>query len=227
MILNDNTTGGVPERKIAGTDPDPYTMPGETRLNLASTPTATDNAWSFRTDTDGDGNTDSTVVYSIIFNTPVAADPAASQRLLVTQSDKQKANQGIVRHGPLTTETGSACQLPSTAATASTSVGWFDDPTNTAVVRKNFQVDVLVVPDIAKAVATTLEFHQDREISKGNKWGAWFRDDLEVFPGPDFRFNGAMHTEGNLIVGGVGGQPDKFQAYLISSKNSCLYPPID
>jgi hypothetical protein len=227
MMLNDNTTGGVPERKIAGADPDPYTMPGETRLNLASTPTATDNAWSFRTDTDGDGNTDSTVVYSIIFNTPVAADPAASQRLLVTQSDKQKATQGIVRHGPLTTETGSACQLPSTAATASTSVGWFDDPTNTAVVRKNFQVDVLVVPDSPKAVATTLEFHQDREISKGNKWGAWFRDDLEVFPGPDFRFNGAMHTEGNLIVGGVGGQTDKFQAYLISSKNSCLYPPID
>jgi hypothetical protein len=227
MMLNDNTTGGVPERKIAGTDPDPYTMPGETRLNLASTPTATDNAWSFRTDTDGDGNNDSTVVYSIIFNTPVAADPAASQRLLVTQSDKQKATQGIVRHGPLTTETGSACQLPSTAATASTSVGWFDDPTNTAVVRKNFQVDVLVVPDSPKAVATTLEFHQDREISKGNKWGAWFRNDLEVFPGPDFQFNGAMHTEGNLIVGGVGGQDSKFQAFLISSKNSCLYPPID
>ncbi len=227
MMLNDNVTGGVPERKTAGPDPDPYTMPGETRLNLASTPTATDNAWSFRTDTDGDGTNDSTVVYSIIFNTPVAADPAASQRLLVTQSDKQKATQGIVRHGPLTTETGSACQLPSTAATASTSVGWFDDPTNTAVVRKNFQVDVLVVPDSPKAVATTLEFHQDREISKGNKWGAWFRDDLEVFPGPDFRFNGAMHTEGNLIVGGVGGQTDKFQAFLISSKNSCLYPPID
>lgn len=227
MMLNDNTTGGVPELKLTGADSDPYTLPGETRLNLASTATATDNAWSYRTDTDGDGKNDSTVVYSILFKTPVAADPAASQRLLVTQTDKQKADQGVVRHGPLTTETGTACQLPSTAAAASTSVGWFDDPTNTAVVRKNFQVDVLVVPDSPKAAATTLEFHQDREISKGNKWGAWFRNDLEVFPGPDFRFNGALHTEGNLIVGGVGGQTDKFQAYLISSKNSCLYPPID
>lgn len=222
MMLNDGA-GGFPQLKLTATGPDwdPYTLPGETRPNASA------NTWSFRTDTDGNGENDSTVVYSILFKTPVAVDPAASQRLLVTQTDKQKADQGVVRHGPLTTETGTACQLPSTTAAASTSVGWFDDPTNTAVVRKNFQVDVLVVPDSPKAAATTLEFHQDREISKGNKWGAWFRNDLEVFPGPDFRFNGALHTEGNLIVGGVGGQTDRFQAYLISSKNSCLYPPID
>jgi hypothetical protein len=220
MMLNDDVTGGVPKRNAPGPTDDPYTLPGESRREKA-------NTWAFRTDTDGNGGDDASVVYSIIFKTPEADDPAASQRLLVTESDRLKASKGVVRHGPLTTETGSACQLPSTAAKASTSVGWFDDPTNTSVVRKNFQVDVLVVPDSPKSVATTLEFHQDREISKGNKWGAWFRDDLEVFPGPDFRFNGAMHTEGNLIVGGIGGQTDRFQAYLISSKNSCLYPPID
>jgi hypothetical protein len=225
MMLNDDVTGGVSQRKVNGEDP--YTLPGETRLNLPTTATATDNAWSFKADTDGDGQEDATVVYSIIFNTPPDADPAKSQRLLVTQTDKQKSDQGIVRHGPLTTETGSACQLPSTATTAPTSVGWFNDPTNTSVVRKNFQVDVLVVPYSAKSVATTIEFHQDREISKGNKWGAWFRNDLEVFPGPPFRFNGAMHTEGNLIVGNKDGATGQFQSYLISSKNSCLYPPID
>lgn len=226
MMLNDNITGGVKEIKIDGQDP--YTLPGENRLKLPQTTTrATDNVWSFKADTDGNGQEDATVVYSIIFKTPPDADPARSQRLLVTQSDKQKSDQGVVRHGPLTTETGSACQLPSTATTAPTSVGWFNDPTNTSVVRKNFQVDVLVVPDSAKSVATTIEFHQDREISKGNKWGAWFRNDLEVFPGPDFRFNGAMHTEGNLIVGSSTGQDNRFQSYLISSKNSCLYPPID
>ncbi len=226
MMLNDNVTGDVKERKP--NDEDPYTLPDETRRKLPSTTTrATDNAWSFKADTDGDGKEDATVVYSIIFKTPPDADPAQSQRKLVTLSDKQKSDQGVVRHGPLTTETGSACQLPSTATTAPTSVGWFNDPTNTSVVRKNFQVDVLVVPYSAKSVATTIEFHQDREISKGNKWGAWFRNDLEVFPGPDFRFNGAMHTEGNLIVGNSGGATTRFQSYLISSKNSCLYPPID
>ena len=225
MMLNDNVTGGVAERKVNGEDP--YTLPGETRLNLTTTATATDNAWSFKADTNGDGQEDATVVYSIIFKTPLDADPAKSQRLLVTQSDKQKSDQGVVRHGPLTTETGSACQLPSTATTAPTSVGWFNDPTNTSIVRKNFQVDVLVVPDSAKSAATTIEFHQDREISKGNKWGAWFRNDLEVFPGPEFRFNGAMHTEGNLIVGNSSGATNRFQSYLISSKNSCLYPSID
>ncbi|MCY7408105.1 MAG: hypothetical protein LH631_12220, partial [Alkalinema sp. CAN_BIN05] len=225
MMLNDNVTEGIRELKIAGEDP--YTLPGETRLNLPTTATATDNAWSFKADTDGNGIEDATVVYSIIFKTPAATDPAESQRSLVTQTDKQKSDQGIVRHGPLTTETGSACVLPSTAAVAPTSVGWFSDPTNTAVVRKNFQVDVLVVPYSAKSVATTIEFHQDREIGKGNKWGAWFRNDLEVFPGPEFRFNGAMHTEGNLIVGNDDGATDRFQSYLISSRNSCLYPPID
>ncbi len=227
MMLNDNVTEGIRELKIGGEDP--YTLPGETRLDLdlANTTTATDNAWSFKADTDGDGKDDATVVYSIIFKTPAANDPAGSQRLLVTQSDKQKSDQGVVRHGPLTTETGSACVLPSTASVAPTSIGWFNDPTNTAVVRKNFQVDVLVVPYSAKSTATTIEFHQDREIGKGNKWGAWFRNDLEVFPGPEFRFNGALHTEGNLIVGSIAGDSDKFKAFLISSKNSCLYPPID
>ena len=234
MMLND----GIDLQKLSiqgetGATANPYLLPGETPRDLPNTP-GKDNAWSFRADTDGNGVEDATVVYSIIFRTPTpppvagqSVDQAESQRLLVKLSDKEKSNQGIVRHGPLTTETGSACQLPSTAATAPTSVGWFNDPTNTSIVRKNFQVDVLVVPDSPKSVATTIEFHQDREISKGNKWAAWFRDDLEVFPGPDFRFNGAIHTEGNLIVGGSDGQKDRFQSYLISSKNSCLYPPID
>jgi hypothetical protein len=226
MMLNDGV--GFPQSLIKGETGDaanPYLLPGETARDLPNTP-GKDNAWSFRADTDGNGTEDATVVYSIIFRTPTDADPATSQRLLVTETDKQKSDQGVVRHGPLTTETGSACQLPSTSATP-TSVGWFSDPTNTSIVRKNFQVDVLVVPDTAKSAATTIEFHQDREISKGNKWGAWFRNDLEVFPGPAFRFNGAMHTEGNLIVGSSSGQTQQFQSFLISSKNSCLYPPID
>ncbi len=233
MMLNDGN--GLPKLSIEGQTGDaanPYLLPGETVRDLPNTP-GKDNAWSFRADTDGNGTEDATVVYSIIFKTPTPpsvqgqnADPAESQRLLVKLSDKEKSAAGVVRHGPLTTETGSACQLPSTAAVP-TSVGWFNDPTNTSIVRKNFQVDVLVVPDSAKSAATTIEFHQDREISKGNKWGAWFRNDLEVFPLPFFRFNGAMHTEGNLIVGSNENNKNRFQSYLISSKNSCLYPSID
>ena len=227
MMLNDGSDPSVPKLPISSTDPgNPYLLPGETQRDLPNTP-GKDNAWSFRADTDGNGTEDATVVYSIIFKTPEDTDPAKSQQKLVTQSDKQKSDQGVVRHGPLTTETGSACQLPSSAVTAPTSVGWFNDPTNSSIVRKNFQVDVLVVPDSPKSVATTIEFHQDREISKGNKWGAWFRNDLEVFPGRPFSFNGAMHTEGSLIVGSNDGKKDNFQSFLISSKNSCLYPPID
>ena len=91
--------------------------------------------------------------------------------------------------------------------------GWYQDPTNTSILRKNFQIDALVIPDgskncqgqpVASAVPgalSTLELQQDRQISRGNKWGAWFRNDLEIYPGSEFNWNGAMHTEGSLIVG--------------------------
>ena len=106
--------------------------------------------------------------------------------------------------------------------------GWYQDPTNTSILRKNFQIDALVIPDGSKDVQgkaaqvpttlSTLELQQDREISRGNKWGAWFRNDLEVYPGAQFNWNGAMHTEGSLIVGN-----GNFEAYLVSAPKSCLF----
>ena len=231
MMLNDASTGlGPITLPVAdGGLVNPYNLPDEVRVNLDSNTTRTiDNAWSFETDMNGDGRKDgpedATVVYSIIFQTPDVPAGSDLQKELVRLTDSQKNARQVVRHGPLTTETGGACKVSATSAGNNTAkAGWFEDPSNTSIVRKNFQVDVLVVPHSKKSAAVTLEFQQDRQISKGNKWAAWFRNDLEVFPGPNFRWNGAMHTEGNLIVGGEG----KFQAYLISSTESCLYPPIE
>ncbi len=233
MMLNDASTGLGPitlATGTAGATINPYNLPDERRVNLDTSDRAIDNAWSFETDMNGDGRTDgsedATVVYSIIFQTPNAPSGSDLQKELVRLTDKDKNLLQVVRHGPLTTETGGACKV-STASTNNNTAkaGWFEDPSNTSIVRKNFQVDVLVVPHSKKASAVTLEFQQDRQISKGNKWAAWFRNDLEIFPGPEFRWNGAMHTEGNLIVGGP--TTDRFQAYLISSTESCLYPPIE
>ena len=231
IFLNDGSYG-VPsslKKDAAGNSYNQYLLPDETPVNLDNTPTGTaekpvksDAAWSFKTDMDGDGKIDATVVYSIIFRTPAPVAGSNFQKELVKMSDKQKERAQVVRHGPLTTATGSACNV-SSASLSNQSDGWFEDPSNTSVVRKNFQVDVLVIPDSPKVAAVTLEFQQDREISKGNKWAAWFRNDLEIFPGPRFRWNGAVHTEGNLIVG----DGNKFQAHLISSTESCLYPPIE
>ena len=227
MLLNDGSYGeNIYDPK--GTGEDPYKLPDEDYVTLPNRPTVAgktitrDPAWSFKTDMDGDGTNDATVVYSILFRTPAPEGTLTDfQKVLVSKSDKQKAAMQVVRHGPLTTETGTACKVR-TASTANKDPGWFEDPANTSVVRKNFQVDVLVIPDQPKVAAVTLEFQQDREISKGNKWAAWFRNDLEISPGADFRWNGAMHTEGNLIVGN-----NKFIAYLISSTESCLYPPVE
>jgi hypothetical protein len=96
------------------------------------------------------------------------------------------------------------------------------DPSSSAILRKNFQINAFVISDGVDGAVTTLEVQQEREANRGNKWGAWFRNDLEIYPGPEFRWNGAMHTDGSLIVG-HNRRTDRTQAYLVSSPDSCIY----
>ena len=203
-----------------GTDEDVYTIPGETRLNIDSDST-NDAAWSYPTDTDGDGVDDATIAYSLIFDAP---NPGETHPMS-DSSDAgiaERAKRLQIRHAPLSgaIQLEAACQFGPDAATGSPiEEGWFPDPVSTAILRKNFQIDVYVLPDDPKDSVSTLEFHQDRQLNKGNKWGAWFRNDLELHPGPNFNWNGAMHTEGNFMVG----WDDRFNAYLVSAPKSCLY----
>ncbi|NDJ16267.1 hormogonium polysaccharide biosynthesis protein HpsA [Myxacorys almedinensis] len=238
MLLNDGSSSIIklPVKDKQGNLVEAYDLSDETRIDLNGDGKK-DNAWSFRTDTDSDGKADATVVYSIALRTPY--DPEKPKKTineqLVSLSDKEKANFNIkdktgkvvepaaivVRHGPLSNDL-KAIGCTTTAGNSAPEGGWFEDSANTSILRKNFQVDALVIPDAAKSTAVTLEMHQDRQINRGNKWGAWFRNDLEIYPGPTFNWNGAMHTEGSLIVGGSSG---KFNAHLISAKNSCVYEP--
>ncbi len=218
-------TGGQPNGM--GNNADPYTLPGETRID-ANGDGQLDNAWLYRADTNGDGTLDATVAYSIILSTPPGADGTTR---LIGLTDAQKAQGEIdtssgrrisyVRSGPLSnTPATGGCANANTGSRVEG--GWFPDTGNSSILRKNFQVDAFVVPDnvgtTGSANFTTLEFQQDRKLDRGNKWGAWFRNDMEIFPGPQFNWNGAMHTEGNLIIGN-----NNFSAYLISSPASCLY----
>ena len=223
MLLNDTkdstNTKDFAQYLVGGVDP--YKLPDEERVDL-NVDGRKDNAWSFRTDTNGDGTADATVIYSVIFSTPTDA-AKNPQELLLTLKDSEKVKQLVVRHGPLSKES-SAVKCGSGAGGAEG--GWFEDQGgNTSILRKNFQVDAMVIPDQANSTAVTLEFHQDRQLNRGNKWGAWFRNDLEIFPGPTFNWNGAMHTEGSLMIGGTEGK--KFTAHLISSPSSCLFSPAD
>ncbi|MGK7890715.1 MAG: hormogonium polysaccharide biosynthesis protein HpsA [Leptolyngbyaceae cyanobacterium] len=198
---------------------DAYVIPGETRLDLDEDGTS-DTAWSYRTDTDEDGVEDATIAYSILFGTPT---PSQSNQMSDTSDAgiAARADRLQVRHAPLSgaLKLQGACNLGnSDAGGAPVEQGWFPDPSNTSILRKNFQVDVYVLPDDPNSTISTLEFHQDRQLNKGNKWGAWFRNDLELHPGPKFNWNGAMHTEGSLMVG-----LSSFSGYLISAPESCLY----
>jgi hypothetical protein len=232
MLLNngkDRNNGVFGELRLKDKDGkstiDPYTFPDERRIfkdNKAQ------NIWAFQTDTDGDGKIDktkdSTVVYSIALNAPPTQTVGGKVEKIATRllkmEDKDKAKEMYVRQAPLSVDGALGCNVSELSGAASGPDGWFDDKATTAILRKNFQVDALVIPGNSKDTKVTLEFTQDRQMDRGNKWGAWFRHDLEIYPGQPFNWNGAMHTEGSLIIG-----DDNFDAYLISAPSSCLFYP--
>jgi hypothetical protein len=222
MLLNDGSNG---VQELPGDNgEDVYTLPGEDRIDINGDG-RDDNAWSYRVDTDEDNVLDATVVYSILFEIPATfRDASNNETPLLTDSSSaaiaERANKLQVRQGPLSSILPSAaCRLNATATQPE--AGWIPDGSSTSTLRKNFQIDAFVLPDAPTGTVATLEFYQDRQVERGNKWGAWFRNDLEIFPAPNFNWNGAMHTEGSLIVG----KPSSglYTSYMISSHNSCLY----
>ncbi|MGB7085617.1 MAG: hypothetical protein WBD47_08685, partial [Phormidesmis sp.] len=202
MMLN-NGTNGIPQ--IAANDP--YTFPDETRVDLNGS--GNDNAWVFPADVDGDGNTgaDEIIVYSVLMDDENVAT-------LTDALSDAKADALVTRNGPMNTiESQAGC-----GAARAPEAGW--QVVSEATLQKNFQVTAFVANrNEANRTASALEFQQVRQADRGNKWGAWFKYDLELFPGAsrDFYWNGAMHTEGNFLI------RDKYIARMISSQNSCLY----
>jgi hypothetical protein len=187
-----------------GANPDPYTLADEQRIDINGDG-AVDNAWVFQP------TPNSIVAYSILMTRPNDTQ--------INQSDAAKAAALVTRNRALNiSEAGGQCASVGGTAAGSAEAGW--DSIGTASLRKNFQVNAFVYENRNGGQAlATLDFVQERELDRGNKWGAWFRNDLEIFPGPPFRWNGAIHTEGSIFVGGG----NNFTAYLVSSPNSCIY----
>jgi len=215
LMLNGATISGTTIPAFPGGG-DPYTFNDETRINVGTSytgDTSVDNAWRYRADTDGDGTPDATVVYAInmrldeINQLQVATDARLTNR----------ASNLRVRNTPLSASTQGAPECAGGAA-IQPQQGWIPAQSNSSVLYKNFQVDAYVLPDAPGQPISTLEMQMDRQINRGNKWGAWFRNDLEIFPGPGFNWNGAMHTEGSLMVDG-----GSFTGFMISDPDSCLY----
>ena len=197
---------------------DPYTLPGETRLDVNGDDRL-DNAWAFDADVNGDGTiqTGETAAYSILVDHEVrdADDNIVAE--LSDVADDAKADALVTRTGPLaTTQAISTCGNNNVVVEE----GWNRvDTGSSADIQKNFQITAFVSNnrnDVGQAFES-LEFQQSRIASTLNKWGAWFRYDLGVFPGADFKWNGAMHTDGSLFVA------NDIASYMLTSHNSCLY----
>lgn len=205
------SAGVPPEGYLANTMlPDNrYNLPDETRLDLNGDGTA-DNAWVYQ-----DTATGNTIAYSILMNTQRQVN---GNNIGITATDQNKAAAMVVRNGPISTaQLSSACKQNNPSVLL-VEQGWFGDNSSTSL-HKNFQINAVVLNSNAlNKSAATLELQQNRKVDRGNKWGAWFRNDLELYPEANFNWNGAIHTEGNLIVGG-----NKLTNYMISSQNSCLY----
>ncbi len=224
---NSNIPNGVPGQTVLvslmkpptdTTQPDVYKLGDETRLDLDNDGQA-DNAWSFPADTNGDGQNDATVAYSIIGQVPT------NQNDLNDQSSTALSNRAsnlLTRNGPVFNP-ANLVSSPNCPTGQIQEEGWFIANNNTSVLRKNFQINAVVIPTNTTTASSkpysTLELQQDRQLDRGNKWGAWFRYDVSLNNPPPFNWNGAMHTEGSIFIGGLG----NFTSYLLSAPKSCSF----
>ncbi|MBE9068594.1 hypothetical protein IQ260_18265 [Leptolyngbya cf. ectocarpi LEGE 11479] len=222
-------------------DRNPYTLADETQLDIVDGPlfidqnhivpaaSATrddelDPAWSFKVN-EGT-NDEQTIVYSISLKGATDESEADGSRddAFTVDSDidvaspvnAAKAKSMVVRNAPIsTTGLGANCPIGSVSES-----GWQE--VGATQLEKNFQVNVLSIKygNNNQPIVNAAEYQQVRVAPKGLKWGAWFRYDLDIFPGPNLRWNGAMHTEGNLFV------ERSFKAYLTSALSSCISDPL-
>ncbi|MCT7970464.1 hormogonium polysaccharide biosynthesis protein HpsA [Laspinema olomoucense] len=225
-LFGANLVAGIPaeallEQTLLSND---YLFPKE---NLLAMTAGGQNvpAWSFKVnDEDTDPNNDITVAYTILLRTTRGGETMDPDREGALTSDQEKADALLVRNGPLITgrTDNPLCQSAGNGEEGQVlGEGWFSTgPTSS--LQKNFQVYAVAIPaSSSNQSISTLQYQQDRYMDRGNKWGAWFRTDLELFPGPVFTWNGAMHTQGSFFVRAK----DGFNSFLISSKDSCFYNP--
>ena len=227
--IDSNMLSGTPAydrlaiQSLGSTDADDiYTLSDERRINL-DVGDENDNAWIFEADVDGDGQVDDgeVVVYGIFVDHLV--EDGTTEGLTFSNKDDLKAQNLIARNSPLTAQANDPCIRGGDDAAVTeepiSGEGW--SRVSSLKGEKTFQV-VGFAADLRDGnnigdVVSTIEFQQIREATLGNKWGAWFRYDLEATPGPEFNWNGAMHTQGSLFMS------NNFNAYMISSTESCAY----
>ena len=185
-------------------------------------------AWQFPIDTDNNGKFDSYTLYGIYYKNPALSGTSFVKR-----------NPVQARAIPMTiTSTGGSCPNNNTAISASLAGvnGWFKGNKSLSLVKGFFVYTVTVPitstdnlpnnPPYEKASNSkgfsALEYEQDKIKRSLLNNAVIYQDDLYLTAeDDDFKLNGGIFTNGNLLAGSTSGKSIKI--YQVSSKDSCFY----
>lgn len=185
-------------------------------------------AWEFPIDTDNNGRFDSYTLYGIYYKNPALSGTSFVKR-----------NPVQARAIPMTiTSTGGSCPNNNTAISASLAGvnGWFKGNKSLSLVKGFFVYTVTVPitstenlpnnPPYEKASNSkgfsALEYEQDKIKRSLLNNAVIYQDDLYLTAeDADFKLNGGIFTNGNLLAGSTSGKSIKI--YQVSSPNSCFY----
>lgn len=185
-------------------------------------------AWKYPVDTDNNGKFDSYTLYGIYFKNP-PRDAADSRKFA-------RARTAVEARGLPMNEGASPVCTGATSASAVDGSDWFQ--TN-GKLKKAFFVYTATIPITTPPTGdikyepykgnkgfSALEMQQDRLRIPLNNNAVWFQDDVSVSRATDFRLNGRVHTNGNLLVAGTG-SANRVRFYQVSSRASCFYEPVN
>ena len=185
-------------------------------------------AWEFPIDTDNNGKFDSYTLYGIYYKNPALSGTSFVKR-----------NPVQARAIPMTiTSAGGSCPNNNTAISASLAGvnGWFKGNKSLSLVKGFFVYTVTVPitstenlpnnPPYEKASNSkgfsALEYEQDKIKRSLLNNAVIYQDDLYLTAeDADFKLNGGIFTNGNLLAGSTSGKSIKI--YQVSSKDSCFY----
>ncbi|MGB3513428.1 MAG: hormogonium polysaccharide biosynthesis protein HpsA, partial [Microcoleaceae cyanobacterium] len=190
----------------------------------------TRTAWMFPVDTDNDSKYDSYSIYSILFRNPSRYEEGNNLGEFNRSRNPLEARTPPML--PAGSETNEVCQAAK--GTSSSIVGDSDWFKSDGELKKSFFIYTATVPitlnqakdlgDNYEAGATgfsALEYQQDRERTPANNNAVWFEDDLELSNVSNFRVNGRIVTNGNLMPRSGFSGPVVF--YQVSDRRSCFY----
>ena len=193
---------------------DDFTFGGEKRLKVQFGTNEITTAWRFETDTNNDGYPDTYNLYGIFYHQPV--------------SDKERTPLDA-RTLPMA-EIGSdidpeCAQVLGMGKDAKSLAGKWNWESRGGKVKKSFFVYTTTAPMSTQGAPGTsaLEYEQDVIRISLNNNAVLYDGTVEVAPSPEFRLNGRIVANGNLMVTPTGNPVKPLKFYLVSGENSCFY----